>query len=158
MAQVISADKVFGTDKTGSWRTYAPAMVAVAGALLMLLARIQVGGSFISDGALMMLALAAYLLAALFQLTNLYAPSDMARNIGFWTAAIGVFFNLSSWLVRWVAGYEREIALMRAGEEPRKKAGKKAAKKKAKSPKKKAAKKSSAAKPMKKTSRARKRR
>jgi ABC-type transport system involved in cytochrome c biogenesis permease subunit len=89
--------------------------VAIVGALLMLLARIQVGSSFISDGALMMLALAAYLLAALFQLTNLYAPSDMARNIGFWSAAIGVFFNLSSWLVRWVAAYEYEIAKMRAG-------------------------------------------
>src|SRR5690606_5488001 len=27
----------------------------------------------------------------------------------------GVFFNLSSWLVRWVAGYEREIAMLRQG-------------------------------------------
>ena len=115
MAQVISEAKLFDSDKASSWRAYAPAAVAVAGALLMLLARIQVGGGFISDGALMMLALAAYLLAALFQLTNLYAPSEMARNIGFWTAAIGVFFNLSSWLVRWVTGYEREIAMMRAG-------------------------------------------
>lgn len=115
MAQVIATNRIYGNDKANTLRSYGPAVVAVVGALLMLFARIQVGGTFISDGALMMLALASYLLAALFQLTNLYAPSEMARNIGFWTAAIGVFFNLSSWLVRWVTGYEREIAIMRAG-------------------------------------------
>jgi cytochrome c-type biogenesis protein CcsB len=81
----------------------------------MLFARIEIGGRFMSDGALMMVALACYLLAALFQLTNLYAPSDMAQKIGLWTATLGVFFNLSSWLVRWVGAYDREIAMMRAG-------------------------------------------
>jgi len=73
----------------------------------------QLGERFMSDGALMMLALAAYIFAALFQLTNLYAPSEMARKIGLWSATLGVFFNLSSWLVRWVAAYDFEIALMR---------------------------------------------
>ena len=68
-----------------------------------------------SDGSLMMIALACYLLAALFQLTNLYAPSAMAEKIGLWGATLGVFFNLSSWLVRWVAAYDREIAMLRAG-------------------------------------------
>lgn len=61
----------------------------------------------------MMLALACYIFAALFQLTNLYAPSEMARKIGLWSAVLGVFFNLSSWLVRWDAAYEHEIAIMR---------------------------------------------
>ena len=96
-----------------TWKTYMPAAVAVGGSLIMLLARVQMGESFISDGALMMIALACYLLAALFQLTNLYAPSNMARTIGVWTAMLGVFFNLSSWLVRWVAAYDREIAMLR---------------------------------------------
>ena len=80
----------------------------------MLFARFQLGDRFISDGALMMLALACYIFAALFQLTNLYAPSEMARRIGLFTAGLGVFFNLSSWLVRWIAAYDHEIALMRA--------------------------------------------
>jgi len=97
-----------------SWLSYLPATLVIAGSLGMLLTRIQAGNSFISDGALMMLALACYILAALFELTNLYAPSEMARKIGFWGAALGVFFNLSSWLVRWVSGYEHEIAQMRA--------------------------------------------
>jgi hypothetical protein len=89
--------------------------MVIIGAFLMLLLRMQIGQSFISDGALMMVALACYLLAALFQLTNLYAPSDMAQKIGLWTAVAGVFFNLSSWLVRWVNAYDREIAMLRAG-------------------------------------------
>jgi cytochrome c-type biogenesis protein CcsB len=97
---------------------YLPAILVIAGALAMLLLRLQIGSGFVSDGALMMLALACYILAALFQLTNLYAPSDMAAKIGYWGAALGVFFNLSSWLVRWVAGYEREIAQMRAAGNP----------------------------------------
>ncbi|MER3431397.1 MAG: hypothetical protein C4324_10210, partial [Blastocatellia bacterium] len=116
MAQVIASDKIF-QDKapTSQWRSYLPATLAIAGALAMLLARIEIGPRFISDGALMMLALACYLLGALFYLTNLYAPSAMAQRIGLLTSALGVFFNLSSWLVRWVAAYDREIAVLRAG-------------------------------------------
>src|SRR6185369_2007512 len=103
---------------SASWSSYLPAIFVVAGALAMLLLRLQIGPSFISDGALMMLALASYILAALFQLTNLYAPSEMSTKIGYWGAAIGVFFNLSSWLVRWVTAYEREIAQLREAGNP----------------------------------------
>jgi cytochrome c-type biogenesis protein CcsB len=97
------------------WKSYMPAVIAVIGSVLVLGLKIQMRDGFISDGALMMLALASYLFAALFQLTNLYAPSEMARKIGLWTAVAGVFFNLSSWLVRWVTAYDREIAMLRAG-------------------------------------------
>src|SRR6187549_1053166 len=98
----------------GGWKSYMPAILVIGGAFMMLGLRLQMGTGFMSDGALMMLALACYILAALFQLTNLYAPSTMAERIGFFGAALGVFFNLSSWLVRWVAAYEREISIMRA--------------------------------------------
>ena len=114
MAQVITADFINENRSIGAARSYLPAILAVAGSLVMLLLRIEIGPGFMSDGALMMLALASYLLAALFQLTNLYAPSAMANKIGFFTAALGVFFNLSSWLVRWVAAYDHEISIMRA--------------------------------------------
>src|SRR5438874_9616207 len=100
-------------ENRGGWKAYAPAILVIAGAFAMLGLRIQIGSGFISDGAFMMLALASYIMAALFQLTNLYAPSSMAEKIGFWTAALGVFFNLSSWLTRWVGAYEHEIAVMR---------------------------------------------
>ncbi len=98
------------TAATSAWRNYLPAILAVGGAFLMLFGRIEIGGGFISDGALMMLALACYIFAALFQLTNLYAPSEMAQKIGLWTGTLGVFFNLASWLVRWVGAYDLEIA------------------------------------------------
>lgn len=100
-------------EKHGGWRSYAPATIVVAGALVMLGLRVQIGDGFISDGAFMMLALACYILAALFQLTNLYAPSTMAEKIGYGAGALGVFFNLTSWLTRWVAAYDHEIAVMR---------------------------------------------
>src|SRR4029079_9333676 len=56
---------------------------------------------------------ACYILGALFQLTNLYAPSEMAQKIGLWSAALGVFFNLTSWLVRWVGADDLEISKRR---------------------------------------------
>ena len=102
-------------EDNSSWRAYLPAILIIAASFAMMFLRFQIGGSFISDGALMMIALACYIFAALFQLTNLYAPSDMALKIGLWSGGLGVFFNLSSWLVRWVGAYDREIAMLRAG-------------------------------------------
>ena len=96
-----------------TFRAYLPAILAVGGAFLMLFGRLEIGARFISDAAMMMIALACYIFAALFQLTNLYAPSEMAQKIGLWSATLGVFFNLSSWLVRWVGAFDREIAMMR---------------------------------------------
>jgi ABC-type transport system involved in cytochrome c biogenesis permease subunit len=97
-----------------TFSSFIPGILVIAGSFLMLGLRFQMGESFISDGALMMLALASYILGAVFALTNLYAPSGMADKIGFFGAALGVFFNLSSWLVRWVNAYDHEIAIMRA--------------------------------------------
>ena len=106
------------TKPAAAWLAYLPAILALGGAFLMLLLKLQIGVNFISDGALMMLALACYLLGALFQLTHLYAPSEMSRKAGLWLGALGVFFNLSSWLVRWVAAYEHEIGILRASGNP----------------------------------------
>ncbi|CAN5461441.1 hypothetical protein BH20ACI1_BH20ACI1_12760 [soil metagenome] len=97
-----------------NWSSYLPVALAIGGAILLVLLRIQMGGEgFISDGALMMLALACYVIAAAFQLTNLYAPSPTAQQIGLLTTMLGVFFNLSSWLVRWVAAHDRELAILK---------------------------------------------
>lgn len=101
-------------ENRATWKAYLPVILVVTGAFLMLGLRLQIGTAFVNDGAFMMLALACYILGALFQMTNLYAPSTMAEKIGFFSAALGVFFNLSSWLVRWVDAYAHEIAVMRA--------------------------------------------
>lgn len=111
---LIIKEKKESSINAANLKSYLPVILAVGGAFLMLGSRLQIGAGFVSDGALMLVALACYILAALFQLTNLYAPSEMAQKIGLWTATLGVFFNLSSWLVRWVTAYEREIGMLRA--------------------------------------------
>lgn len=93
--------------------SYLPAGIAILASLAILMLRINTGGErFISDGALMMLALASYLIGAVFYLTNVYAPFRLAEKLGFLAAALGVLFNLSSWLVRWVTAYDRELAIL----------------------------------------------
>src|SRR5918911_1198344 len=96
-----------------SLRSYLPAILAVGGTVLLVLLRLQLGGQhFISDGGLMLLALACYLTAAVFHLTNLYAPSEMAQATGLWLATAGVFFNLASWGVRWINARDMELAMV----------------------------------------------
>lgn len=109
---MVSNETSGDVDTLSTWRSFIPFAIAVLGSLFFLFARLSFGGElFISDGALMMLALAAYLIAAVFYLTNFYAPFKLAEKLGLWAATLGVFFNLSSWLFRWVAGYERELAI-----------------------------------------------
>lgn len=104
---VITAPKIEG----GKFRSFLPAILAVGGSVLLVMLRLQVGGQhFISDGGLMLLALACYLTAAVFHLTNLYAPSRMAQRTGLWLATSGVFFNLASWGVRWINARDLELA------------------------------------------------
>ncbi len=99
----------------GRLYSYLPFSLAMVGSLILVAARINLGGeSFISDGALMMLALASYLIAAVFYLTNFYAPFPFAERLGMVTATLGVFLNLSSWLVRWVAAHDRELEIFRS--------------------------------------------
>ena len=107
--------------KAPAFASYLPVALAVGGSVLLTLWRLRAGGEhFISDGGLMLLALACYLTAAIFHLTDLYAPSGLFRRIGLLTATAGVFFNLASWGVRWVTGYERELAVIarQGGEMP----------------------------------------
>lgn len=112
---LVAEDKDGAAAVLSSWRSFAPFVIAIAGSIAIVLLRISAGGErFISDGALMMLALAAYCIAAVFYLTNLYAPSSVAERLGMWGATLGVFFNLSSWLVRWVTAFDREVAILNA--------------------------------------------
>ena len=112
--EILARPMMIGNEENaeikGAWRSYLPAVLAVVGSVVMVAARIAVGGErFMSDGALMMLALACYLTAAIFYLTNFYAPFRFAERLGMWGATLGVFFNLSSWFVRWAAAYDREL-------------------------------------------------
>jgi ABC-type transport system involved in cytochrome c biogenesis permease subunit len=109
---IVSARTPDDNSMRSTWKTYLPFVMAITASLLMLVARVSFGGErFISDGACMMLALASYLIAAVFYLTNLYAPFRFAERLGMWAATLGVFWNLSSWLLRWVAAYDRELQI-----------------------------------------------
>jgi cytochrome c-type biogenesis protein CcsB len=104
-----------------SWRSYLLAIFPIAGAILVALARLELGKAhFPTDGALILLALACYVTAAAFLLTDIYAPSRFLQRAGLWIASLGAFFNLSSWGVRWIAAREREmeIILRNGGEMP----------------------------------------
>ncbi len=117
MGQEITVKEIEANEINSSWKEYFPAFLAVFGSIVILIWRLQTV-DFMSDEAFMMVALACYLLAALFQLTDIYAPSAMSQRISLWTATLGVFFNLSSWLVRWVAAYDREIGMLRDAGNP----------------------------------------
>ncbi|MBA2339174.1 MAG: cytochrome c biogenesis protein CcsA [Pyrinomonadaceae bacterium] len=124
MSEVLEQPVVLNKSeaKTAGWpvASYLPAMLPIIGAVLMTLARIKAGTGFISDGALIVIALACYLTAAVFLLTNIYAPSSTAQRLGLWLTSLGVFFNLSSWGVRWIAArdHEFEILARQGGEMP----------------------------------------
>lgn len=92
--------------------SYLPAAIALLGAAALMLLRMEAGpGPFRSDGGLMLCALAAYLIAAVFYVMNLYAPSSLFEKIGLGSATVGVMMNLGSWLVRWVAYREHDVAI-----------------------------------------------
>ena len=85
MSEVLKQPAVLGSPEIGlksaRLSSYLPAGIAFAGAGALTLIRMKVGPEhFSTDGALMMLALAAYLIAAVFYLTNLYAPCPCSRR------------------------------------------------------------------------------
>ncbi len=88
---------------------FLPAILPLVGAFLLLGARIKFGASATpADGALVVLALLSYIFAAAALVTNFWAPIAFLQRLGLWAGSLGFFFNLSGWLVRWVAGGERE--------------------------------------------------
>ena len=111
-SKIILSDKPDSNSARSPWLSYFPFLLAILGSVALLFARISFGGEhFISDGALMMLGLASYLIAAVFYLLNFYAPFRFAEQLGLWAATLGVFFNFSSWLCRWAAAYDREFSI-----------------------------------------------
>jgi cytochrome c-type biogenesis protein CcsB len=109
---VIIQNTVLDNKLTSTWHSIWPVVGVVFAAGTLSSLRLYLGSAnFPTDGALMMLALAAYLTAAVFYLMNFYAPSTVAQRLGNWGAVLGVFLNLASWLFRWIIGYEREVAI-----------------------------------------------
>lgn len=95
-----------------TWRAYLPAILPIIGAVILTLWRVEAGTSFISDGALILLTLACYLTAAVFHLTNIYAPSSTAQRLAMALTSLGAFLNLGAWGVRWIAARDREVEML----------------------------------------------
>jgi ABC-type transport system involved in cytochrome c biogenesis permease subunit len=86
-----------------------PAILPLIGAALMLTARIKLGATAVpQDGTLVVLAVLCYIIAAASLMTNFWAPIGFLQRLGLWMASLGFFFNLSGWLIRWVAAGDRE--------------------------------------------------
>jgi len=107
-AKEAAASRPIGLGKL-PFANFLPAILPLVGAFLLLGARIKFGPSATpADGSLVVLALLSYIFAAAALMTNFWAPIQFLQRLGLWTASLGFFFNLSGWLVRWVAGGERE--------------------------------------------------
>lgn len=89
--------------------SYLHVILPLLGAALMVTARIKGGANAVPvDGSLITLAVLCYIIAAAALITNFWAPVKFLQKVGLWTASLGFFFNLSSWLIRWVAAGDRE--------------------------------------------------
>jgi ABC-type transport system involved in cytochrome c biogenesis permease subunit len=88
---------------------FLPAILPIIGAALIVTARIKLGGSAVpTDGPLIILALLCYITASSALIVNIWAPIKFLEKLGLWVASLGFFFNLSSWLIRWVEAGDRE--------------------------------------------------
>ncbi|MBS1788150.1 MAG: cytochrome c biogenesis protein CcsA [Acidobacteria bacterium] len=104
----IAASQASG-ERRSSLVNYLPALIPLTAAFALLAVRVSMGpAGFPNDGALAVLAVLSYLIAAASLLTNLWAPIGFLQRLGMWTLSFGFFFNFSSWLLRWVASGERE--------------------------------------------------
>jgi ABC-type transport system involved in cytochrome c biogenesis permease subunit len=88
---------------------FLPAILPLAGALLLLGARIEFGAAALpSDGRMVIWSLLCYIFATAALTTNFWAPIGFLQRLGLWTGSLGLFFNLSGWLMRWVEAGDRE--------------------------------------------------
>ena len=86
-----------------------PVIMPMAAAVVFILARLYGGPrGFLSEGSLTMLALIAYLSAAVLLVTNLFVKERVLTRLGIITVAMGVCFNFSGWMIRWIEAGDKE--------------------------------------------------
>jgi len=87
-----------------------PIILPIAGAVLLIMIRIQAGRpvGFIYSDALVMLALISYICAAVLLVTNIFVKEGVLDRLGLFTTALGYCFNLSGWMIRWVEAGDKE--------------------------------------------------
>jgi ABC-type transport system involved in cytochrome c biogenesis permease subunit len=78
-------------------------------AVVMILARLETGRTgLLNEGALTLLALIAYMSAAVLLVTNLFVRVKALDRLGLVSLAFGVCFNFSGWMIRWMEAGDAE--------------------------------------------------
>ena len=86
-----------------------PVITPMAVAILLIIARGYVGPrGFLNEGSLTLLALISYISAAVLLVTNLFVKEKLLSQLGRLTVAIGICFNFSGWMIRWIEAGEAE--------------------------------------------------
>lgn len=86
-----------------------PVLLPLALALVFIFARFYVGPrGFLYESALTLLALVAYISAAVILVTNLFVKERVLSRLGIITAGLGYAFNLSGWMIRWMEAGDAE--------------------------------------------------
>jgi cytochrome c-type biogenesis protein CcsB len=86
-----------------------PVVAPMAVALVFIIARGYGGpGGFLNEGSLTLLALVSYIGAAVLLVTNLFVKDKLLSRLGRLTVAVGICFNLSGWMIRWIEAGEAE--------------------------------------------------
>jgi len=86
-----------------------PVLASLATAIVFIGARLYIGPrGFLYEGALTMLALISYICAAVVLVTNLFVKEKVLSRLGVVSVAMGVCFNFSGWMIRWIEAGDAE--------------------------------------------------
>jgi len=86
-----------------------PVLASLAASILLIGARLYIGPKgFLYEGALTMLALISYICAAVLLVTNLFVKEQVLSRLGVVSVSIGVCFNFSGWMIRWIEAGDAE--------------------------------------------------
>jgi cytochrome c-type biogenesis protein CcsB len=90
----------------GLWPIVTPLLLTA----LIIGARVYTGRPtiFLKGESLILLALIAYICAAVLYVTNIFVKERVLERMGLWTTVLGFAFNLSGWMIRWVEAGDLE--------------------------------------------------
>ncbi len=86
-----------------------PVIAPMALAITFILTRLYIGPrGFLHEGDLTVLALIAYISAAVILVTNLFVKEKILFRLGLISVGLGVCFNFSGWMIRWIEAGDAE--------------------------------------------------
>jgi len=93
----------------GKLAGFVPVIAPMLLALSFLMARLYIGPKgLLYEGALTVLTLICYISASVILVTNLFVRENILQKLGLWSTALGVAFNFSGWMMRWIEAGDAE--------------------------------------------------